>query len=109
MSDRIDKELPDFLQQVISRYPEVWDAYGGLGKAVELVEGLDDRTQKLVKLAIAVGAGRQGAIHSHTRKCLKAGFTEKELFHVSLLAITTLGWSGAMAALSMINDEVKAF
>lgn len=63
------EDLPDFLEKVISRYPRVWENYGLLGQAVSSAGGLDARSQKLVKLGIAIGAGRQGAVHSHTRKC----------------------------------------
>lgn len=100
-------ELPEFLQKVVARYPAVWEKYGNLSQAISQVQGLDERAQKLVKLAIAVGAGRQGAVHSHTRKCKRAGFSDEDLYHVALLAVTTIGWSGAMAALSWIDDELK--
>ena len=99
-------ELPPFLQKVISRYPEVWKRYGDLKEEVSSIDALDPRTQALVKLAIAIGAGREGAVHSHTRKCLREGVSSEELFHTALLAITTIGWSGAIRALSWINDEV---
>lgn len=102
-------ELPEFLKKVIDRYPEVWQEYGNLSQVIKLLKGLDDKSQRLVKLGIAVGAGRQGAVHSHTRKCRRAGFRNDELYHVALLAITTIGWSGAIAALSWINDELKEF
>ncbi|MDA2927355.1 carboxymuconolactone decarboxylase family protein, partial [Acidobacteria bacterium AH-259-G07] len=75
--------------------------------AISSAEGLDDRSQRLVKLGIAIGAGRQGAVHSHSRKCKKAGLSSAELHHAALLAITTIGWSGAIAALSWINDELQ--
>ena len=100
-------DLPEFLQKVVDRYPEVWASYGELSRALESVDGLDAKSQRLVKLGIAIGAGRQGAVHSHTKKCKKAGWTEAELYHTALLAITTIGWSGAIAALSWIDDELK--
>ena len=100
-------DLPEFLQKVVDRYPEVWAGYGALSRALESVDGLDAKSQRLVKLGIAIGAGRQGAVHSHTKKCKKAGWTEAELYHAALLAITTIGWSGAIAALSWIDDELK--
>jgi alkylhydroperoxidase/carboxymuconolactone decarboxylase family protein YurZ len=100
-------ELPPFLQKVIRRYPDVWAKYEDLGRAVGEVEGLDERSRHLVKLALAVGAGSEGAVHSHARRCLKAGCRPEELFHVALLAITTLGWSGAMKTLSWIDDELQ--
>lgn len=101
-------ELPDFLQKVIERYPSIWKSYVEFGEAVSASESLDPRTARLVKLALAIGAGREGAAHSHVRRALKQGISEEELFSVALLAITTVGWSGAMAALSWIDDEVEA-
>ena len=103
----MENELPEFLQKVVDRYPEVWKKYGDLSQAVGSVKGLDERSQKLVKLAVAIGAGRQGAVHSHARRCKRAGFSAEELYHAALLAITTIGWSGAIAALSWIDDELK--
>ena len=100
-------ELPEFLQKVVARYPEVWEKYGDLGKTVGSLSGLDERSQKLAKLAIAIGAGREGAVHSHARRCKRDGFSADELYHVALLAITSVGWSGAIAALSWIDDELK--
>jgi alkylhydroperoxidase/carboxymuconolactone decarboxylase family protein YurZ len=100
------KELPPFLQKVIARYPGVWEKYEELGEAVGAVEGLDEKSRHLVKLALAVGAQSQGAVHSHTKRCLKAGCTPAELYHVALLAITSLGWSGAMKTLSWIDEEL---
>lgn len=103
------KELPDFLQQVVERYPKVWEKYGELGSTIASVDGLDEQSQRLVKLGIAIGAGRQGAVHSHVRKCKKAGLSNAAIYHTALLAITTVGWSGAIAALSWINDELGEF
>lgn len=100
-------DLPEFLQKVVERYPQVWEKYGDLGQAVSAVKGLDARSQNLVKLGIAIGAGRQGAVHSHTKKCKDAGFSDNELYHAALLAVTTIGWSGAVAALSWIDDRLK--
>jgi 4-carboxymuconolactone decarboxylase len=99
--------LPPFLQKVIRRYPNVWGKYEELGQAVNDVDGLDEKSRHLVKLALAVGSGREGAVHSHTRRCREAGCTSAELCHVGLLAVTTIGWSGAVKALSWINDELQ--
>lgn len=103
----MEKELPEFLKKVIARYPNIWDQYGKLSTAIRSLEALNEKEQHLVKLAIAVGAGREGAVHSHTRRAKKAGASSEELFQVALLAITTIGWSGAMAALSWIDDVLQ--
>jgi alkylhydroperoxidase/carboxymuconolactone decarboxylase family protein YurZ len=102
--DMTDKELPGILQEFAAKYPQVWEAYNRLGEATAHAGPLDERTQRLVKLAIAIGAGREGAVHSHARRALKAGITPEELIHVGLLAITTIGWSGAFAAITWIMD-----
>ena len=104
---KINKELPEFLQKVIKRYPDIWQSYENLGKAVTKVKGLDGRTQRLVKLAIAIGVKSEGAVHSHVRKCKKAGISNEEIYHAALLSITSLGWSSAIATLSWINDILK--
>lgn len=100
----VNTELPDVLREFAAKYPRVWEAYNRLGEATTQAGPLDERTQRLVKLAIAIGAGREGAVHSHARRALKAGIAPEELIHVGLLAITTIGWSGAFAAITWIMD-----
>ncbi len=96
--------LPPFVEKIAQRYPEIWEAYNGLGKAAG-AGPLDAKTERLVKLALATGAGLQGSVHSHARRGLAAGLTSEELEQVGQLAITTVGWPSAMAALSWIQDE----
>lgn len=98
--------LPPIVQELARKYPEVWAAYGRLGDAVAAAGPLDRRLERLVKLALAVGAGREGAVHSHARRGLRDGLTPDEMRQVALLAITTLGWSGAVAAYCWIEDVV---
>jgi alkylhydroperoxidase/carboxymuconolactone decarboxylase family protein YurZ len=62
------------------------------------------RARWLVKLALAIGGGSEGAVHSHARRALAEGLTRDEIKHAALLAITTLGFPQAIAALSWIED-----
>ena len=100
------EKLPDFLEGVIKQYPEVWKAYQDFGEACSNAGPLDEKTVRLVKLALAVGAKSEGAVHSHTRRALKQGISPEELRQVALLAVTSIGWSPSMAALSWIQDVV---
>jgi alkylhydroperoxidase/carboxymuconolactone decarboxylase family protein YurZ len=100
--------LPQVVQELAETYPEVWEAYGRLGEAASAAGPLDAKTERLVKLALAIGAGRQGAVHSHARRAARAGWSPEELRQVALLAITTLGWSGAVAAYCWINDVLES-
>ena len=99
-------KLPDFLQNVIEEYPDVWQAYQALGEACGTAGPLEDKTVRLVKLALAIGAKSEGAVHSHTRRALREGIAPEELQQVALLAVTSIGWSSSMAALSWIQDVV---
>lgn len=85
-------------------YPDVYAAYEQLGAAVHAQGPLDEWTRALVKLALAIGIGAEGAVHSHTRKCLAAGHSADAIRQVALLAIPTTGYPAAMAALSWVND-----
>lgn len=108
MEEDIRKELPGFLQAVIKKYPKIWDSFDALGNEIsELPGGIDKKTQHLVKLGIAIGAGREGAVHSHARRAKQAGCTNEEIYHAALLSITTMGWPGAVATLSWIDDVLK--
>ncbi len=101
------EKLPDFLEGVIKEYPDVWKAYQEFGEACGEAGPLDENTVRLVKLALAVGAKSEGAVHSHTRRALKQGISPEVLRQVALLAVTSIGWSPSMAALSWIQDVVN--
>ena len=102
------ERLPSFLDGVIADYPEVWRAYQQLGSAAAEAGPLDARAQRLVKLALAVGARSQGAVHSHARRGLREGIPAEELLQVPLLAISSIGWSAAMAALAWVRDVIES-
>lgn len=96
--------LPPFLENLVRSQPALWDAYNHLGEAAAAAGPLDAKTSRLVKLAIAVGSKLEGGVHSHVRRGLAEGLSKDELQHVALLAITTIGWPSAIAALSWIED-----
>jgi len=86
------------------QYPELWKAYQTLGAAAAESGPLDARSRRLIKLALAIGAGSEGAVHSHVRQALSEGISAEEIRQICNLAITTLGFPAAMAGLSWVND-----
>jgi 4-carboxymuconolactone decarboxylase len=96
--------LPDIYVRLRDAYPEVADAFDRLGEVTERAGPLDGRTQRLVKLGIAIGAEGQGAVRSNVRKALGTGVSPEEIRHVALLAITTAGWPTSVAASAWIED-----
>jgi 4-carboxymuconolactone decarboxylase len=97
-------QLPKLFQQFTKSYPEIAEAYENLGNAVHQAGPLDDKTRSLIKIAISTGAGLEGAVHSHVRKALKAGCSADEIRQVVLLALPTIGFPSAMAAMSWVAD-----
>jgi 4-carboxymuconolactone decarboxylase len=86
-----------------SAFPEVgkaWEIIGGAGK-----DGpLDERTARLIKLALAIGAQQEGSVHASVRKGLAMGITREELEQVIVLSAGTLGFPQTVAAYTWIKD-----
>jgi 4-carboxymuconolactone decarboxylase len=59
----------------------------------------------LVKLAIAIGALREGAVHASVRKALAMGITREEIEQVIALAAGTLGLPATVAVFSWVEDR----
>jgi len=89
-------------------YPEVMAAYEAFAKATERAGPLSKREQRLVKLGVTFGARMEGGAHSAIRKALEAGLTPKEIRHAAVLAMTTIGFPNAMAAMSWVRDICDA-
>ncbi len=98
--------LPSRLARLVDDQGKLWNAYQALGAACSEAGPLDARTRRLVKLALAIGARSEGAVHSHTRRAGGEGIAADELRHVALLAIPTLGFPTSIAALTWIDDIV---
>jgi 4-carboxymuconolactone decarboxylase len=95
---------PAVHRQFVTRFPR-------LGKAWDLLneEGgagpLDGKTQRLLKLAVAIGAMREGAVHSGVRKARDAGASMAEVEQVVALAASTVGLPAAVAVWTWMRDQ----
>lgn len=99
--------LPEPVEDFRSDYPEVWKAFTQLGDQLHKAGPLDEKTRRIVKLALAIGAGLEGATHSALRNAKAAGLTPEEIKHVAILGITTLGLPSTMRALTWIQDGLE--
>ena len=95
---------PKRFQESTRRYPAIARAYESLAEATQSAGPLDSKTRCLVKLAIATGAWREGAVHSHARRAPATGSSPDEIRHVVLLATTTLGFPSMMAVMTWVED-----
>ena len=96
--------LPSGASRLAARYPKIWQAYAELGERCAEEGPLDAKTRRLTKLALAIGAGSEGAVHSHVRRAIAEGVTLEELHHIVLLAIPLVGLPAAVKAMTWIDD-----
>lgn len=99
--------LPESVERFEDSHPAVWEAFMKLGDECHKAGPLDEKTRRLVKIALAIGAGLEGGTHSAVRNAKSAGVTVDEMRHIAVLAITTLGFPAAMRGLSWIEDSSK--
>lgn len=100
--------LPDIYTEFREEYGDVARALDELGAATSEAGPLEERTQRLVKLGIAMGGLAEGAVRSNARKALELGVSADELRHVALLAITTASFPTAIAGLSWVEEVLEA-
>lgn len=101
-------ELPQPFKRFRDQNPAVVTAYEALGEACAQAGPLDPKTRELVKLALAIGARLEGAVHSHARRALEAGASRAELRHVIVLAAPTLGFPTTVAVSTWVDDVLPS-
>jgi alkylhydroperoxidase/carboxymuconolactone decarboxylase family protein YurZ len=100
-------KIPKPYQQMHQDYPQLMQAYESFGQAARESGPLTAREVALVKLAISMGAGLQGATHSHCRKALEAGCQPDELRHAAILTAPTIGFPTMMRARGWVEDVLE--
>lgn len=103
MSEKLPKP-PRTFEEFSETFPTLRKAWDLLGDAAK--EGpLDERTARLIKLGVAIGAMREGAVHSSARKARALGATSAELEQIVALASSIIGLPSAVAAWTWVRDK----
>ena len=100
--------LPDIYKHFERTFPTVHSAHQELARRCYEVGPLDERSARLVKLGIAIGAQAEGAVRSHARRALADQMHPEELRHVGLLALTTIGFPHTVAGLGWIEEVIES-
>src|SRR5213083_1800371 len=105
MAERLPKP-PKTYDEFIQHYPKLGQAWQLLAEAGK--DGpLDKKTSRLVKLAIAIGAMREGAVHASVRKAVAQGVSKEEVFQVVALSAGTLGLPSTVAVYTWVKDVLE--
>jgi 4-carboxymuconolactone decarboxylase len=102
----MEKPAPKTYGRFVQEFPKLGDAWEAMREAEE-AGPFAGRELRLLKLAVAIGAGKEGSVHSAVRKAISAGCSEREIRHVVALAASTIGLPPAVAAYSWVNDELE--
>lgn len=100
-------ELPKHFMKMQERYGEVMDKLGALGDATDKAGPIDAKTAHLIQIAAAAVLKSEGAVHSHTRRAMKAGATPEEIRHAVMLMLPTVGYPTVAAAMSWVDDVLE--
>ena len=94
---------PKIHGQFTQRYPSLAKAWEEIAEAGR--QGpLDAETQRLVKLAVAIGAMREGAVHASVRKARAMGIETDAIEQVVALSASSLGMPATVAAYTWVRD-----
>ena len=99
--------LPKVYEKFSNQFTEVIKDYKQLGQTCREAGPLDQKSQDLIKLGIAIGANSRGAVMSSTRKALESGASAEEIEHAVLLAVTTTGFPNMMAAMGWVDEVLN--
>ena len=101
-------ELPKPFLKFRRMNSRVARAYDALGEASATAGPLPEQTRELVKLAMAIGARLEGAVHAHVRRARAAGVTAQQIRHVVALAAPTLGFPTTVAAFTWVEESLSS-
>ena len=105
MSDSKEK-APKTYDAFVAEFPKLGAAWDAMREAEESGP-FSKREQRLLKLAVAIGSGKEGPVHSGVRKAKSAGCSDTEIRHVVALAASTIGLPPAVAAWSWVVEELE--
>jgi 4-carboxymuconolactone decarboxylase len=98
---------PGWYSFIRKKHGKFIQALEQMGEAVRQEGPLDDKTAQLIQLAGAAASRSVGAVHSHTRRALKAGATPDEIYHTVILLTSTIGFPHTSAALSWVHNVLE--
>jgi 4-carboxymuconolactone decarboxylase len=102
-----EQSYPGWYSLIKKNHGEFMTALEELGEMGRKEGPLDEKTSHLIQLAAAAAIWSEGAVHSHTRRALKAGAKPEEIYHTILLLTSTIGFPRMSAAMSWVYDIME--
>jgi 4-carboxymuconolactone decarboxylase len=97
---------PRVYDEFTDKFPKLAEAWAVIAEAGK--DGpMTPREARIAKLALAIGAQRQGSVHAAVRKGSAAGMTAEDFSQILALAAGTIGMPSVVAAFTWVEDELK--
>lgn len=96
------------LKYFTDNHEDIYKAYNAYGKAIDEDGGpLEEKTRRLIKVAVSATIQNQYSLTTHIKKAFKAGCTLEEIEHTLLLIAPTVGFPAMMKALMSLREEIN--
>jgi len=99
--------LPKPFMKFKQNFSDIHRQYEELTTACREHGPLDEKSQNLVKIGIAIGQNSKGGVMSGTRKALASGCTAEDVHHAVLLSLTTVGFPAMIAAMGWADEVLE--
>jgi len=97
---------PSTHDRFVEEFPLLAEAWSLTAKAGE--QGpIDAETARVIKLAIALAAGREGAVRASVRKAKADGISKAMMMQVLGLCAGTIGFPATAAGYNWVISELK--
>ena len=95
------------LKYFTDKHGDIYEAYSSYGKAIDENGGpLEEKTKRLIKVAVSATIQNEYSLTTHIKKALKAGCSLEEIEHTLLLIAPTVGFPAMMKALMSLREEI---
>ena len=102
-----EPQKPKHHKRLTELFPGVLSAHENLGTALRSAGPIETKNIELIQLAAADSTGSEGSVHSHTRRALKEGASQEEIYHALILLVSTIGFPKVAAAISWAQDILE--
>lgn len=100
--------IQENLKYFTDKHEDIYSAYSSYGKAIDEDGGpLEEKTRRLIKVAVSATIGNEYSLTTHIKKALKAGCSLEEVEHTLLLIAPTVGFPAMMKALMTLREEMN--
>ncbi len=96
-----DSPRPSTQAALRNHFPDVFDTFGKLRRAVDAAGPLDTKTRELILLAGFTVGRQEGGYRAHCKRAMDAGATAEEVRQATVICL------GATAAIELVADALS--